>query len=206
VPSMFERTGGQQLLQIGALDGLDGDAISRLAPTDAEHPLVTRLRDGTEVVVAKERITPLMEEAVSRLEEAGSTLVCVLCTGEFNLPSVRARVIYPDRVLLGVVDALLPQGAIGIIIPHAGQSASMIRKWSTAARTVEIAVYSPYDAESNIASAAERLIASNVELIVLDCMGYTRQMQREAQIRSDIPVILANRMVGAVLEALTVDD
>lgn len=201
VPSMFG-TPSPTMPQAGALDGLTPSQVAELAPGPDEHPLVTRLRDGSEVVIAKERVTPLLEAAIARLEDQGANIVCVLCTGEFVDISSVARIVYPDRVLAGVIDAVLPSGTIGAIVPHEGQRQSMIAKWSGRARAVEIATVSPYSGGATFGDAAAALERAGAELIVMDCMGYSLEMQSKAQTAVTVPVILANRVVGAVLSAL----
>ncbi len=202
VQSMFEPLAEPVLLQAGALDALSATEIAALSPQSGEHPLVTRLVDGTEVVIAKERVTPLMRGAIQKLEAEGATIICVLCTGEFSGLTSRRRIVYPDRVLAGVVDAILPAGTLGVVMPHAGQRDTMLHKWSRPDRAVELSVVSPYDGSGSFESAATALLAAGAELIVLDCMGYTRAMQAEAQAAAPIPVVVANAMVGAVLASM----
>ena len=114
VASMFGHVQEGAFIETGALDGLEADQISVLFPVDGEAPLVTRLRDGSEVCVAKQRLMPLMEQAVSRLEEHGCATICVLCTGEFPRLGRSALMIFPDRVVGHLVEAVLPAGRLGV--------------------------------------------------------------------------------------------
>src|SRR6185437_12553493 len=66
VASMFDRSASFACIEHGALDDLNQAQIEQLAPQDDELPLVSRLRDGTEVLIAKERIIPLLQRAVER--------------------------------------------------------------------------------------------------------------------------------------------
>lgn len=202
VQSMFGRFNHPDLIQAGALDFLSTPEIIALAPRDGELPLVTRLGDGAEVVVSKERITALINDAIQRLERSGAVMICVLCTGEFKGLASERRIVYPDRVLSGVVDALLPGGALGIVIPHAGQRDSMARKWVRPRRSVEMSVVSPYDESGSFEHAAVDLVSSGSDIIVLDCMGYSTTMQAQAQAAVSMPVLLANGVVGAVLASM----
>lgn len=206
VPSMFPRTDSGDILQAGALDDMSADLIAGLKPGAGEHPLVTRLGSGDEVVVSKERITPHLQLAVSRLEMMGAAAICVLCTGEFNLHADSARLIYPDRLLKGVVDALLPEGSLGVVMPHAGQADWMRAKWATDARPVHLEVYSPYDPGANLLSVADSLVKAGTHLIVLDCMGYNVSMQERLLDRTGVPVVLANRLAGAIMTSMVILD
>lgn len=200
--SMFGGVNHPALVQAGALDNLSDAEILALYPARGEHPLVTRLIDGTEVVIAKERVTPLMNNVLRVLTNRGATIVCVLCTGEFRGLTSDARIVYPERVLTGVVDAILPSGLLGVVMPHKGQRGSMLGKWRRSQRPVELSVVSPYDGLGSFECAAADLASAGAELIVLDCMGYSAMMQAEAQAAVAVPVMVANCVVGAILATM----
>ncbi len=203
---MFPETPAEELLQAGALDGLDDGQIASLAPAGDELPLVTRLEDGREIVISKPRIIPYMEQAIERVEEAGATQICVLCTGEFALSSKRAMLVYPDKVLAGVVDGLFPSGRLGVLMPHAGQIGWALEKWARPGRELVADWVSPYQAEANPKVVFGRLAEAGVEGVVLDCMGFGPEIAAVGQQLTRLPVIQANRMVGAVLSAMTYRD
>lgn len=201
VASMFGSLPHGVAVEAGALDELDRCSIDALEPVDGEQPLVTRLRDGSEVVIAKERMLPHLERAVERLEQAGCDPICVLCTGEFPRLGSASLVVYPDQLMQHVIEALLPSGTIGVLMPHAGQQDGMVAKWKSATRSVVTAVASPYSAADQI-SAVIGALQPRPDLIVLDCMGYDRAMLRDARDASDVPVLLSNGIVGSVLREL----
>lgn len=182
---------------------LDPDEIRSLAPVRDEHPLVTRLRDGAEVVVAKPRLMPHVSRAVERLEAQGCAMICVLCTGEFPRLGRDALLVYPDRLLASLIDALLPEGTLGVLMPHAGQRGSMAAKWTTATRATVTGVASPYSAADRIAAEVRRLDLAGAQAVVLDCMGFDRQMLADARTATTRPVLLANGVVGSLLVELT---
>lgn len=201
VRSMF---GGDAppLVQAGALDELDDAAIATLAPEGDEHLLVTRLRDGREVTVGKPRLLPHVRAAVARVERAGADVVCVACTGEFPTLSGSVRVIFPDKLLSATVDALAPDGALGVLMPHDGQREMMRRKWSRPGRALVLASASPYLADDALGRAAARLAQGAPPLIVMDCMGFDRAMQARVRAACGVPTLLANGLVGAILREL----
>lgn len=206
VPSMFPNFDPADLRQAGALDGLDDITITDLQPAGDDLPLVSRLADGREVVIAKERILPYMEQAIERLEVAGATLICVLCTGEFNLTSTRAMLVYPDKVLAGVVDGLFPGGALGVLMPHAGQIDWALTKWAAPGRRLVADWVSPYQSDGDPETVFTRLADSGVDGIVLDCMGFGPEIALIGQRVTGLPVVQANRMVGAVVSAMIYRD
>jgi protein AroM len=202
VASMFGSSEQLSAVEGGALDLLDRQQIAALAPGEDEHPLVTRLRDGSEVVVAKERLMPYLIDAVERVEQAGCDTICMLCTGEFPRLGDRALVIYPDRLVQHVVEALLPSGTLGVLMPHEGQRQGMLAKWTTPSRATVVAVASPYSAAGQIADAVAGLADAGAQAIVLDCMGYDRRMLADARAAASVAVLLSNGVVGSVLREL----
>lgn len=202
VASMFGSCPPDGLIQHGALDALSEDEIRSLQPRNNEHPLVSRLRTGTEVVIAKERLMPHMQAAVDKAVRDGATLIVILCTGEFNELSIPVTAIYPDRVLDHVVEAILPSGTVGVMLPHPGQLDTMRRKWTTETRTFEGTAVSPYSERDELGEHAQELVSRGVDLIVLDCMGFDGRMKRTVAEVSGLPTILANRLVGRVVDEL----
>ena len=203
VASMFGGADVGGIIQEGALDLLEPDQIDLLAPGLGELPLVTRLRDGEEVIVAKSRLLPHLAQAVERLEAQGCGTICVLCTGDFPRLGRDALLVFPDRLLAGMIDALLPDGTLGILMPHAGQRESMIAKWTTATRATVTGVASPYSTAGQVSAEIRELDRAGALMVVLDCMGYDRQMLADARAATTRPVILANGVVGGVLGELT---
>src|SRR5262245_16818933 len=90
VPDMAEILGGDiEIVEAGALDGLDRDEIARLAPEGDDEILVTRLTDGTAVFVGKSKMIPRVEARIAALEDEDVALNVLLCTGAF--PKLAAR-------------------------------------------------------------------------------------------------------------------
>lgn len=163
---------------------------------------MSRLRDGTEVVIAKERLIPHLQRAVDRAAQLGATFAVILCTGEFAKLAPPIPAIYPDRVLAHVVEAVLPAGTIGVMLPHEGQMKMMSRKWTTATRTFVGVAVSPYSGQAELAGQARTLRDAGAAMIVLDCMGFDGAMKQLVAAESGLPTMLANRLVGRVVEEL----
>jgi protein AroM len=192
-----------RLIQTGALDVLDAAMIAEIAPRAGEQVLVSRLRDGREVALSKPRLIPHLHDAIARAETAGASVICVLCTGTFPELLSRARLVFPDRVLDGAVTALAPDGALGVLMPHTGQAEMMRKKWSRSGRRLALATASPYASDGALERSARELETHDVDLVVMDCMGYDRAMQAQVRSLCGAPVVLVNGLVGAVLRETT---
>lgn len=191
---------GPEVLQAGALDGLNGDALHSLRPQPGEQVLVSRLANGEQVWLSKPRVGPYLQIAVDRLAAQGAQVTCVLCTGAFPGLRSSAQLVFPDQLLGAVVDVLAPCGRLGVLMPDAGQEDMLRSKWQRHNRELTLASASPYrDGESAFRTAAAALAGAGARLIVMDCMGYTREMQAWVAASSAAPVVLSNALVGSIL-------
>jgi protein AroM len=204
--SMIPASFSQDIVQYGALDNLTEEEIEVLQPDSSETPFVTRLTNGTEVLVSKDRLMPRLQRAVDYAVDAGAIPVVILCTGSFPHISASVPIIFPDRILQSTVDAILPEGTIGVIMPHIDQMDLMQRKWASETRSMVGNAASPYTAPENLAEIAQQLEREGADLIVLDCMGFTSDMKRAVQEGTSKPVILANRLVGRIIEEISTTD
>ena len=69
--------------ELGALDGLGLEGIKEQAPDPGEDRLVTRLRDGTQVVLRKDWVERRLQELLDGMDPSRYTAIVLLCTGEF---------------------------------------------------------------------------------------------------------------------------
>ncbi|HEY8417286.1 MAG TPA: AroM family protein [Limnochordales bacterium] len=202
VPGMRPYLGAVEVLEAGALDGLDAAEIAALAPRDPDRVLVTRLRDGSSVKVDKELVLPRLAECVVRLEAAGAAVIVLLCTGSFPPLASRALVLEPDRILRHVVLAVARSGSrIGVMVPAEDQVNALRARWQTAGVDPVVAAASPYGSRDARLEAARRLREAGAELVVLDCVGYTRAMKEDIAPIVNCPVLVAHEAVARVAGA-----
>jgi protein AroM len=195
----------RSILQQGALDTLSPDVIQNLRPVSGEVSFVTRLADTTEVLVSKHRLMPHLQRAVDQVVGTGAEIVVILCTGAFPEISAPVPVVFPDRVLKANVDALLPEGVLGVVMPHQDQMETMRSKWESDSRRMVGLAASPYSASDTLANIGRSFQDHGVDMIVLDCMGFTLRMKALVGRGTTLPVILANRLVGRVIEEIVVE-
>ncbi len=202
VPDMAEIIGpGVEILEAGALDGLDRAEIAALVPGPGDEILVTRLADASSVFVAKRHIIPRVQAKIAELERAGATLIALLCTGAFPRLAASRPLIQPQPVLLGVLRGMSWPGRLGILtpsVPHVPQAGA---RWRADGFDPVVVPLSPYEEEDPgaLARAADTLRAAAAGLIVMDCMGFRRKTKNELQGLAGVPVLLANLLVARVI-------
>ena len=187
------------LIQAGALDDLSLEEVERLRPEGAGTTLVSRMRDGTAVTLEEGKILPLMQQRISQLEDRGVRAILIMCTGEFpECFHSKVPLIYPSKVICGLVAALNNVSRIGVITPEAAQMDDIRAKWGRIVETVVPVQWNPY-LERESASAVARLREADVDLAVMDCFGYSGQMRDYAAAALGKPVILSRTMAARVL-------
>lgn len=192
---------GLDIQQTGALDGLTRDQIAELAPGPQDYVLHTRLRDGTAVTIGREKIVSRLQSCLTQLEGQGANLIVLLCTGEF--PRLRSDVllIEPDRLLFNVVRGLRPRRA-GILVPLPSQIEAAAEKWGALGAETVFAAASPYRGHIELTRAAEELAGQALDLVIMDCMGYTLTHKQAVMRTTGRPALLASRVVARIVGEL----
>jgi protein AroM len=190
-----------RVAQAGALDGLARAEIDALAPTTDDDALITRLRDGTDVLVAKSRIVPRLQACLDRLAGHADASV-ILCAGVF--PPFRSRhpVVMPERCMTAMVDAVFDGRRLGVIVPIAHQRESYGVRWSRVDPRVAVVVASPYEDPARLVDAAEALRRADVSLVVMECMGFTGGMKQIVRDVTGVPALLPATVLARFLAEL----
>ena len=199
VPEMEKVLGPAiRVVQAGALDGLGRAEIAALAPGPADDALVTRLGDGTQVVVAKRAILDRLQRCLDRLAPAVDA-AAVLCTGTFPRFRCTRPVLEPDRILLATAQAIFSGGTLGVLSPLEEQRAKTAAQFRTVSERQAIAVASPYADPGELVRAAEALRRAGASLVVMNCMGYTQAMKALVRDVAAAPVLLPTSLLARVI-------
>jgi protein AroM len=201
---------GTRVIERGALDDVEGSeldqlrrgVLTRLAPAQDADVLVTRLRDGQEVTVGQSALLPLLQLAVDGVVQRGADLVAMLCTG--SLPGLRCArpVLMPGPLVRQLVLSVARGARLGVIVPAADQVLAAEADWAAASDTLHVRAASPYGSMETLASAAKELAGWHPDLVVLDCLGFSRAMQNLVRESAGVPVILPRTTLAGAIAAL----
>lgn len=193
---------GVQIIEAGALDDLSEAEVLGLAPGRDDEVLVSRLRTGSEVRLARRHLQPRLQGCLDRLAQ-DADLTVLLCTGEFPGVHARGAVLIPQRVLRHVVAAVVDGRAtrLGVLIPDAAQQASAESRWRDVGQVIAASA-SPYRDVEALEAAGRRLRDARVGIVVMDCIGYTRPMRQAVARITGATAILANAAVATVAREL----
>lgn len=203
VAELAEVLGDYPIEVRGALDGLTLAEVESLAPIDDPDTLHTRLfeaagSDGpVDVLISKKAVTNRFADLIA---EAEGRPVLVGCTGAFvGLPE-RPEVLLPSKVLSGLIDATLPHGRrLGVLVPVPEQIDLFTEIRGGPNRPVTVSVVRP---GQDPTMAATQLRDAGVELVVLDCFGYDRQLLATVRKITGVPVLSAVRVTARLAQEL----
>ena len=200
VPAMADVMGPSvEIVERGALDGLRGDEIAKLAPDHDDEVLVTRLADGSSVFVGKRGVTPRVQDIIEELDASGVSMTVLLCTGHFTGLHARRPLVEPDKILLGVLRGVSVEGRLGVLTPSERHVDQTTRRWREYGFDPVVVAASPYRPADPITVVAGRLRAGGVGVVVLDCIGFQRSQRDALQAALDVPVVVANVLVARVV-------
>jgi protein AroM len=193
-----------ELIQIGVLDGLTKAYIeTNLYPEAGDYVLTSRLTTGESVVMSRAKIQPILQNKIDQLEQSGIKQILLLCTGVFpGLQTTTSYLIEPDHIIPPTVKAMVGNRRFGVIVPLIEQKDNLKPKYSHLGMNPLFAVASPYIFdEANFDQAANEL-KDKVDIILLDCMGYTEEARALVSKTSGLPVILSNAIMAKIVSEM----
>ena len=204
VPEMQAHLGDHvEVLEHGALDGLTLAEVKNYAPEPGMLPLVTRMRDGMEVIVAKEKLLPRLNEVMTALDGKGVDMILLLCNGDFPVFDTSCLVIEPQRLVDGCVAGLLREGhRLGVLVPVPEQENWVRQRLTAVSPNLTVAVASPYEGQKRLEAACQRLRDDGCDVIVLYCMGFNRQLGAKVRSLCSTPVIVSSALVARIMGEL----
>ena len=195
-----------EFVEAGALDDFTLDEISRkLSPEPGHTVYVSRLRDGTQVMISREKIIPLVKEKIRKLEELGADLIVLLCSGEFPRFESRVPVIYPRELLVSCVRGISATRPIAVVIPLREQEEYAKKKWIEIMGNDNFLVVSlsPYASSlDDFERLAEKLSLEKPSLVIMDCIGYTLKQKKVLREKLGAPVVTTRGITAAFVKEL----
>jgi protein AroM len=187
------------VLERGALDGLSRSEIDAMAPTEGDYRLITLLRDGTSVQIAKRHILARLQAHIDDLEAQGVAVTLLMCTGEFPPFRHERPLVAPQAALYAVVRALAEGGRVASLTPLATQVEQAGRKWASLGVPDAVVVDAdPYGADpiAAVAAGAARAREAGATVLFMDCFGYDLRMRDAAREAFRGTVVLARSMAA----------
>jgi protein AroM len=193
---------GTKVILRGALDGMSYAEIDAIKPEYGGDTLYTRLRGDRDVKISKKAVIARSPQIIAKLRDDGCDAIVYACTGDFPPMPGDENVLFPSRILNGLVTGLLPRGRLGLLIPLAEQAEKLGSKWARPGLEVFAEALAPSAEREEADAAALRLAAKAPDLVAMDCMSYTPTTKEWVKPRLGAPALLAITATGRVLREM----
>nr|CBX79773.1 Protein aroM [Erwinia amylovora ATCC BAA-2158] len=205
LPLLLQYLPAEKIAHAGLLDGLNRQQIAhQFGAHDGDKVLVSRLSDGSQVLLASDKVENGLRKRILQLEDRGFETILLLCTGEFGrLYTNRALLLEPDRMIPPLIAAMVGEHDVGIVVPVAGQIQQQAGKWKNLPRPPCFAVASPYlSSDEALLDAGRSLQDRGADVVVLDCFGYHCQHRDMLSRQLAIPILLSGEIVARLAAEL----
>lgn len=190
-----------EIIEYGLLDNLNNEEIENMNPEANEIPLVTRLRDGSQVKLSEKKIGELLPKAIDLMRvKMDVKAVALLCTHEFPKIKFAVPTIFPFDYLHFLVNRVLEPRKLGLVVPLENQVEMVKKKWGLDRTIVD--VKSPYAEGKTWEEIAENFTQREAETILLDCIGYELKDRQAIQKSTDIPTLLPRAILAFAINQL----
>lgn len=207
VPAMREfLPEGLLIPQRGALDGLSKREIAAYTVDEGETGIVTKLKDGSSVLLSHRKILPAMQAQVDRLvRDDGVDLIVVLCGANWSALGSDTLIVNPGTLFPAVIGSLAAGRKLGIIKPDAGQVQKEQARYAEAGISAVVTSASPYAGPERlnlVREAAATLRDAECELVWMTCVGMDAAMRDIVADVTGVPVILAHALLARIMTEL----
>lgn len=187
-----------ELIEFGALDRYSREEVHSLSQPEGDYLLTSRMRDGEEVHVCRSHILPELQSGIRMLEEMGVKAILVFCTGELGELQSSVSLLEPNVLLREAVPCNTNQRHVAILCPSRGQVVQSEKRWKQRLPEFSFTVFpvSPYQPMSELKQVAERIERmEDVELVLMDCLGYSLQMQKRLEENCNKKILLPREIL-----------
>ena len=190
-----------EVVEEGLLDGLPPEEINLLKPEFGEIPLLTPLKDGSQVQLSEKKINSLLHESIDNMRTNKDVrAVGVLCTHDFHETRFSFPVIFPHHYLNFIITQTFLIHNLGIVVPLENQIERAKKKWN--AEKVIAEVKSPYGEGKGWEEIAQRFIQEKVEAVIPDGIGYTIQDKQHLQNMLPSPILLPRAVLAHAINQI----
>lgn len=181
--------------EFGVLDEVSQEQIARMVPRPGEPRFFTRLRDGSHVILEADAIATRIGALVQRLDGQGFDLLVLAMTGIRNLLAARTPLIHGQFAVEAWVAALTTgKSRIGSIFPLAGQGTLLSEMgYGTVLQSSHATMGGSH--ATHLDDAIGRV--AGADLIIMNSVGYTREMAEQVARATGKPVVTACRIVAS---------
>jgi hypothetical protein len=186
-----------EVISIGALDGYNYDEVKeKFWPAKGEPFIVTIIGEDKIVKISENSAWKLVQKKIEELEERNIKASMLMCTGKFKDFNKKSMVLQPEKIIRATLDAIGVE-RIGILVPEEEQIRDSYKQYERYKPIIKSA--EPYKDKKFISEKAKEFKSEDVDIILMDCMGYTEDMgnivEKESGKNVLVPRVLATRLL-----------
>lgn len=186
---------------VGALDNLTVEQIMKnYVPAPGEDTFGVRLRNGDMVEVSRKKELPLIQEAIHQAIKDGADAIIILCTMPFPVFESKVPLITPYDAMHWFVPAIASGLKVGTLFPYESHAAIQEKAWRDQGIDIVPKCLAPAEADGK--AIAKLFENENIDMLVLDCVGFTAPARDEAQKLLKVPVIQPKQLIAGLLKVL----
>lgn len=189
-----------EIVGVGIVDGLTKEEIdARYAPAPGEPYIVSMIENQQMVSITETHAKRLIQEKINALDEMGIHATMLLCTCDFGDFQQQGLLLQPPKIIEAMLSALSLK-KIGVLVPEEAHIAECQQQYQKYAPLVYNA--NPYQSMDFLAEQAKRFVGTDVQMILMDCMGYTKAMGETVKRLSGKKVLVPRVLTANILKTL----
>lgn len=202
VPSLRKMIGGSvEFVEAGALDDLTKEEILKLTPKSDADLLVSRTRDGSEIIFGKSHIIPRLQKCIDSLNAKEVGTIALLCAGGFPRFESKAPIVRPDLLMYGFLKSIPNLKKVGLLVPNEKQQGPIGKEFEEEGFQVVTSWLSPYQ-QGSVEEAMGPFKRDDVTVISLLCMGHSLELKEEVVRCTSKPAILSQSLLAKAIDEL----
>jgi len=204
VPSLRKMIGGSvEFVEAGALDDLAKEEILKLTPKSDADLLVSRTRDGSEIIFGKSHIIPRLQKCIDSLNAKGVEAIALLCAGSFPRFESKAPIVRPDLLMYGFLKSIPNLKKVGLLVPNEKQQGSIGKEFEEEGFQVVTSWLSPYQ-QGSVEEAMRPFKRDDVTVISLLCMGHSLELKEKVVQVTSKPAVLSQSLLAKAIDELLI--
>ncbi|MGE0500797.1 MAG: AroM family protein [Rhizobiaceae bacterium] len=191
--------GGFEAQELGAMDEMSAGEIEALAARDKEASVLTRLANGSEFVVSRDRITRRMSDICLSLDRSRFDMIAILSTGFFREFESVCPMVNAQRAVESAIDAVAASGQkVGLIYPLERQLRENA-SFSIPGLSLHSSYFDPY---TGTVSADRSEGIETCDVLLLHSVAFSDFDRKRVASLTRKPVISARRVVAGAITLL----
>jgi protein AroM len=192
-----------EFLEAGALDDLTKKEIAELKPRDDHDVLVSKIRDGSEVMFGKSHIITRLQRCMDQLNAKNVGAIALLCAGTFPRFDSKAPILRTDLLTYGFLRSIPNLNKVGLLLPNDKQMEPIGREFEDEGFKVVTSWLSPYS-KGSVEEAVKPFMREDVTVLSLLCMGYNPDLKEKVVNLTSKPAALSQSLLAKAIDELLI--